>query len=169
AISLGLAGEIGCHQVDEVNWFLSARPVSVTGFGSMALWNKENKDAPDDREVADTIQAIFEYPGGARLMYDATLANSFEAEHQVYYGSYAAVMVRDNKAWLFQEVDSPQMGWEVFAHRDPFYQTTGIALVADATKSVQKAKPTEEEPFTNTALSHALENFLRNVDDFDSA
>jgi predicted dehydrogenase len=166
AISLGLEGEIGCHQVDEVNWFLRARPVAVTGFGSIALWNKENKETPDDREVADTIEAVFEYSDGVRLTYDATLANSFEAEHQVYYGSYAAVMLRDDKAWLFQETDSPQMGWEIFARRDPFYKTTGIALVVDATKSVQKAKPVEEEPFKNTPLAHALENFLRNVDDF---
>ena len=167
-VSLGLIGEIGCHQIDEVNWFLNARPVAVTGFGSITLWNKSNKDGPDNREVPDTVQATFEYPDGMPLIYDATLANSFELDYQIYYGSYSAVMLRDNKAWLFQEVDSPQQGWEIYARKDQFYGTKGIALEAGASKSVQVKKPVEEPPFTHTTLAFALEAFLRNVDDLEA-
>ena len=56
-ISTGIMGEIGVHQLDMVSLFLNARPVSVTGFGSVIHWN-------DGRDVADTVQTIVEYPGG---------------------------------------------------------------------------------------------------------
>src|SRR6266850_1102130 len=33
--SLGLIGEVGCHQIDQSNWFLNSHPLAVTGFGSL--------------------------------------------------------------------------------------------------------------------------------------
>jgi predicted dehydrogenase len=154
--SSGIMGEIGIHQLDMASLFLNARPVSVTGFGSLIHWN-------DGRDVPDTVQAILEYPGGVRLIYHATLANSFDSDYEMYYGSDAAVMLRENKAWMFKEVDSPLLGWEVYARKDTFYKETGIALVANATKLVaQGEKPVEEAPFTNTPLYYALEAFLTN-------
>jgi len=160
AISLGLVGEIGIHSIDQANWFLNAHPTAITGFGSLILWNQ------DGREVPDTIQAVFDYPGGVRLSYDATLANSFDAAYEVLYGTDAAVMMRDNKAWLFKEADSPLLGWEVYAHKDTFYKETGIALVAGASKLQQIPKGGEEPPSpTRATLSAALETFLRNAND----
>ncbi len=99
ATSLGLIGELGCHQVDQASWFLSGHPVAVTGFGSILFWK-------DGREVPDTVQAMFEYPGGVFLTYDAALTNSFDADYEMFYGSDSAVMIRENKAWLFKEVDA---------------------------------------------------------------
>src|SRR5207302_4265902 len=135
---------------DQASWFLKGHPVSVTGFGSVAFWNKDNRAAPDDREVPDTIQAIFEFPGGIYLGYDATLANSFDANYELYYGSDAAVLLREDKAWMFKETDSPNFDWEVYAPKATFYpmgapassggegrisQETGIALIAGHSKS----------------------------------
>ena len=163
AVSLGLIGEIAGHQIDQASWFLTAHPLSITGFGSVAFWK-------DGRDVADTVQALFEFPGGVYLSCDCTLANSFEADYEMYYGSDAAVMLRDNKAWMFKEVDSPLLGWEVYARKDAFYKETGIMLVANATKlAAQTDKAVEEVPYTNTPLSHALGAFLEkcaSVDDF---
>jgi predicted dehydrogenase len=157
--SSGIMGEIGIHQLDMATLFLNARPVSVTGYGSLIHWN-------DGRDVPDTVQTIIEYPGGVRLIYHATLANSFDADYEVYYGSDAAVMLRENKAWMFKEVDSPLLGWEVYARKDTFYKETGIALVANATKLVaQGEKPVEEAPFTSTPLYYALEAFLTNANE----
>lgn len=160
--SPGLIGEIGIHQVDDMSVFFNARPVSVSGFGSIMLWK-------DGRDVPDTVQAVFEYPGGARLTCDCGLANSFDAEYEVLYGTDAAVMLRENKAWLFKEVDSPLLGWEVYARKDVFYKETGIALVADATKSTPKPEGVEEAPYTNTPLSFALEAFINNVNEVGTA
>lgn len=156
ATSIGLVGEIGIHQVDVVTWFIHTRPVAVTGFGGILHWN-------DGRDVPDSVQAVFEYPGKVFLTYEGTLANSFDSDYEMLYGTDAAVMLRGNKAWMFKEVDSPLLGWEVYARKDSFYKETGIALVANATKSVQKEeKPGEETPYTNTVLSSALEAFITN-------
>ena len=161
--SSGIMGEIGIHQLDMATLFLNARPVSVTGFGSLIHWN-------DGRDVPDTVQAIVEYPGSVRLIYHATLANSFDADYEIYYGSDAAVMLRENKAWMFKEVDAPLLGWEVYARKDTFYKETGIALVANATKlAAQGEKPVEEAPFTGTPLSYALESFLTNCNEISNA
>jgi len=77
--------------------------------------------------------------------YDATLANSFDAEYEMYFGSDAAVMIRESKAWMFKEVDSPLLGWEVYARRDAFYKETGIALVAGGSKQAALADKGAEE------------------------
>ena len=161
--SPGLAGEIGLHQYDVVSWFLNARPKAVSGFGGILQWN-------DGREVPDTVQAVFEFPGGTNLIYEATLANSFDSEYEMFYGTDSAIMLRENKAWMFKEVDSPLLGWEVYARKDTFYKETGVALAANATKlKAQGDKPVEEAPFTNTPLFYALENFLTNVNQVSAA
>jgi len=157
AISLGLVGELGIHQIDAASWFLNQQPVSVAGFGSIINWK-------DGREVADSVQAVFEYPGGAALTFESTLANSFDSDYEVYYGTDAAIMVRGPKAWMFKEVDSPLLGWEVYARKDTFYKETGIALIANATKLTSiTEKATDEATYTSTPLYFALESFLSNV------
>jgi len=160
-LSLGLAGEVGLHQIDQTNWFLNAMPVAVNGFGTIALYN-------DGRQVPDTVQAVLEYPDGVRMVYDATLANSFDAAYEVVCGGYASIMVRDDREWLFQEVDSPQMGWEVYARKESFYKTNGIVLAANASKLVAKAKGGAAPAPEVTPLQYALDNFLQNSMDLDN-
>ncbi|MBI3850796.1 MAG: Gfo/Idh/MocA family oxidoreductase [Verrucomicrobia bacterium] len=173
ATSPGLIGEIGLHQLDMASWFINAHPVSTTGFGGLIKWN-------DGRDVPDTVQVVVEYPGDVRLTYDCTLANSFDAEYEMYYGTDAALMIRDSKAWMFKEVDSPLLGWEVYARKDTFYKENGIALVANATKlkdlgkkATEDAGPAEETPLhfaleafisSSTAISTAVEDFASTYD-----
>lgn len=155
--SSGLVGELGIHQVDVGNWFINERPSAVTGFGSIMAWQ-------DGRDVPDTVQAVFAYPSGASFSYECTLANSFDGDYEMFFGTDSAIMLRQNKAWMFKEVDSPLLGWEVYARKDEFYRETGIALVANATKLVaQGANPVEDAPYTNTPLSYALESFISNT------
>jgi predicted dehydrogenase len=164
--SIGLLGEIGIHQLDQAAWLLNGRPTAITGFGSVVFHR-------DDRDVPDTVQAILEFSNGVRMIYDATLANSFDADYELYYGSDAAVMLRENKAWMFKEVDSPLLGWEVYARKDVFYKETGIALVANATKLLaQGDKPVEGAPVQDPPLKFALDAFLKRAaetDDFIKA
>ncbi|HWI57713.1 MAG TPA: Gfo/Idh/MocA family oxidoreductase [Bacillota bacterium] len=156
-LSLGLIGEIGIHQVDSTAWFLTTQPTAVTGFGSVAFWK-------DGRDVPDTIQSVLEFPNGVNMVYHATLANSFDSEYEMLYGSDAAVMMRENKAWMFKEVDSPLLGWEVYAKKETFQKETGIILRAGASKSVD-VEQSPEALLTSTPLYFALENFLRNTND----
>jgi predicted dehydrogenase len=165
ATSLGLIGEIGSHQIDQAGWFLKALPKAVTGFGSILFWK-------DDRDVPDTVQALLEFPGGAQMVYDATLVNSFDGEYEILYGSDAAIMMRENKAWMFKEVDAPLLDWEVYADKLKFYNDTGIALVAGKSKpppTDAQGQPVQPDPLTTTPLFSALDNFLRNAADLSAA
>jgi predicted dehydrogenase len=163
ATSPGLVGELGIHALDQCGWFYNLEPVAVSGFGSNTLWK-------DDRDVPDTVQAVVEFAGGVRLNFDATLANSFDAEHEILYGSDAAVMMRDNKAWMFKEVDSALLGWEVYARKDNFYKETGIALIAGGSKQAALGdKATDVSPFPFPTLYYALETFVANCAEITNA
>jgi predicted dehydrogenase len=157
--SIGLIGEIGVQQIDSMHYFLSKRPVSVTGFGGILFWQ-------DGRDVEDTVQAVFQYEDGTSFNYEATLASSFDSEYEILYGTDAAIMLRGNKAWLFKEADSPLLGWEVYARKEQFFNETGIALVANATKSTttQQSKGQEENVYTDPPLYYAMESFLANTE-----
>jgi len=161
-VSLGLAGEVGVHQLDSMSWLLKELPKAVTGFGGIMRWD-------DGREVFDTIQAVLEFPNHLQGVYTASLANSFDSDYELLFGSDAAVMMRGSKAWLFKEVDSPLLGWEVYASKEVFYKETGIALVANASKSTGQNDGKDEVPFTNTPLAFALEAFLSNVNEVTGA
>ncbi len=160
SISLGLLGEMGCHPVDVTGWFLGQLPVAVTAFGKVLFYQ-------DGRTEPDTVQAVFEFPHGVNMSYDATLANSFDGTYEAFYGSDAAIMLREDRAWMFKEVDSPNFDWEVYTKKENFGDEVGYVLKADASKSVQTKQ--EVVPFTNTPLSFALTNFMLNSRDVDAA
>lgn len=166
ALSLGLTGEIGIHQMDLACWFLAGRPTSVTGFGSLIQWKE------DGREVPDSAQAVFEFPGDVLYNQEFTLANSFDGDYDIYYGSDSAIMIRDRKAWMFKESDAQLLGWEVYARKETFYKESGIILGAGATKLAVE-KPGEKKPGEATApsaapadeqsaLSYSLASFITN-------
>lgn len=167
SLSPGLAGEVGIHQIDAASFFLKSRPVAVSGFGSNLAW-------ADGRQVPDTIQCVVEYPNKVVFSYDATLANSFDGAYEQFLGTSAAVVIRDQRAWMFKEADGGQLGWEVFARKDEMIigdpaagsglkLGTGIALVADATKQLALGKQPGEvgTDVTKTALYQSVEGFLK--------
>jgi predicted dehydrogenase len=158
--SIGLIGEIGCHQIDQAMWFLNSKPTAVTGFGSVAFWK-------DGRDVPDTVQAVVEFPKGVLMNYEGTLGNSFDGTYDMFFGSDAAIMLRSDKAWMFKEVDSPLLGWEVYARKETFYKETGITLAANGSKSVPAGDKSLQgpDPNVNLALLNALAVFLHNVAD----
>lgn len=167
ATSSGLMGEIGMHQLDIAAFYQKGRPVAVTGFGGIMFYN-------DGRDVPDTVQCILEYPKNVRMLYDATLADSFDGAYELFMGSDAAVIVRDQRAWMFKEADAGQLGWEVFARKDEMAigdvtagtgvkLGTGIALVADATKQLALGKQPGQvgTDVTKTSLYQAADGFLQ--------
>ena len=157
AVSTGLIGEAALLQMDVAYWVLGELPSSVHGFGQTMLWD-------DGREVPDTIQTIFEFPSGLHMTFDATLGSSYEDAYEVYMGSDSTIVFRDRgKAWMFKEVDSLMLGWEVYARRDRFYKETGIALLANATQlDAQNLDPTEDDPNVETPLWYAMQEFMDN-------
>ncbi len=167
SISLGLAGEIGIHQIDLMSWFLGEHPAAIMGFGAIHNWN-------DGRDVADTIQAVLQYPNKVNFSYDCTLANSFEGDYDMIFGNFGTVMMRyeasltnpngkrESKAWWFKEVDGPLVGWEIYAAKEQFRHETGLALAAGSTKSVKAAEAVAESPYAESTLHHALKSFIQN-------
>jgi hypothetical protein len=109
------------------------------------------------------VQGIFEYPGGINFMYDATLCNSFDKDYEMYYGTQAAIMLRDAKAWLFYEAEAQLQGWEVYARKDNFYNETGIALAANATKQTAIGTSATAAASEFSTLYYALQAFTANV------
>jgi predicted dehydrogenase len=157
ATSLGLVGEVGLHQIDRASWYFNGLPEAVSGRGAVTFWK-------DGRTVADSVQAVFEYPGGAHLSFESTLVNSFESETDIYYGSDAAVMIREGAAWMFKEADAPLLGWEVYARKDTFHKETGISLKMDASKlTSQGDQDTDTVEAPDPPIFFALQNFLRNT------
>jgi predicted dehydrogenase len=159
ATSLGIPGEIAIHSLDVARWYFDKLPVAVSGFGGIVQWQ-------DDREMADSVSLVVEFQSGLRHTWTGTLANSFEGEHDVFFGSDAAVLMRDNKAWMFKESDAPLLGWEVYARKDEFLGDSGIALVANATKILaQGKKPAEVASESEAPLKYALERFVGHIND----
>lgn len=164
--SAGLAGEIGVHQYDLVSWMLGKKPIAVTGFGSIL-----DPSLQDGRDVADTIQTIMQFHGKVNSYFDCTLANSFDGEYDMIYGSGAAILFRPEslsqpytpaKAWLFEEVDSQNFGWEVYAAKEQFYKEIGITLSAGASHSTQAKKTVPDVAFQESTLHYALKAFRNN-------
>jgi predicted dehydrogenase len=164
-LSLGLAGELGIHQLDIVNWFFDKLPVAVSGFGSLMHWT-------DGRDVPDNVQALLQYPGGLFHNFSSTIVNTYNGEMQTFYGSDSAILMRDRHSWMFKEADAPLLGWEVYSRKDTFYNETGIALGAGSTKQTthsSKDAPITAEADPKSALQYALEAFLINSYDHAAA
>ncbi|NMC82252.1 MAG: hypothetical protein GYA63_05295, partial [Armatimonadetes bacterium] len=67
---------------------------------------------------------------------------SFDNVNETLMGVNSAIFMRGGRGWMVKEADSPALGWEVYARKEPAQGETGIALVANATKILDMgAKP----------------------------
>jgi predicted dehydrogenase len=158
ALSPGVLGELGIHQLDVVSWLLRAHPTAVSGRGSVAGWR-------DGRQVADTVQCVLEFPNDVHLTYSATLTSSFDGVAEFYTGTQGTVLMRADRSWLFKESDAPNLGWEVYATKERMFGNTGITLVANATKLLdeKKSPAKHRDAYSKGSLHYACENFLQCV------
>lgn len=156
ASSIGLAGEVGAHQFDVFAWYRGRLPVSVSGRGGIRLH-------ADGRSVPDTIHSTLTWDDGVTLDYEATLANSFGGQYEVFHGTNAAVKLAWSHGWMFKEADAPTQGWEVYATRQQFHTDEGIILIADATKLAAQGALKKGIGLPYSSLYYALGDFLRSV------
>ncbi len=152
----GLPLEAGAHQVDVVTWYLSRFPTAVRGHGALLSWN-------DGRDAHDTVEASLAFPDGLRMHWDATLANSFDGQHELFVGTMGTIKMAETFGWLFKEADAPTQGWEVYASREKFHSEEGITLIADATQLAKQGKLKEGIGLPNPPLYYALQDFLKSV------
>jgi len=155
-LSTGLAGEMGTHQFDVFHFYRGKYPVSIQGHGSIQLHN-------DGRKVHDTISATLAFEDKSVLQYAATLGNSYEGTHEVFYGSNAAIKLAWTHGWMFKEADAPTQGWEVYANRQQFHNEEGITLIADATQLASQGKLESGVGLPNPPLYYGVGDFLKSV------
>ncbi len=92
----GLMAELASHQIDVTNWAFGAEPLSVVATGGIDYWQ-------DGREVCDNVQAIFEYPGGRKLLYSSILYNQhFDFDEQIM-GDGGTLIITIGKGMYFRE------------------------------------------------------------------
>lgn len=104
--SHGLLTELASHQLDVVNWFLGALPISVVGYGGIDYWK-------DGREVHDNVEMIFNYPGGVRVMYTSLTTNAYDGYGEWFFGDKGTLVLTDeNKGLLFRERNAEKLEWE---------------------------------------------------------
>ncbi len=92
----GLMAELGSHQIDVANWALGAEPLSVVGTGGINHWK-------DGREVNDNVQAIFEYPGGQKLLYSSILCNAHYDFNEQIMGDGGTLVITIGKGMYYRE------------------------------------------------------------------
>jgi predicted dehydrogenase len=156
AVSTGLAGEVGAQQYDVFAWYRGRLPVTVTGRGGIRLH-------ADGRTVPDTIHTTLTWDDGVTLDYEATLANSFGGQYEVFHGTNAAVKLAWSHGWMFKEADAPTQGWEVYATRQQFHTDEGIILIADATKLAAQGALKQGVGLPYSSLYYAIGDFLKSV------
>jgi predicted dehydrogenase len=154
AVSTGLPGELGTHQVDVASWFRGRPPSRVSGLGSLRLHH-------DGREVPDTISLILQWDDGVMMHYAASLANSHGGEFEVLHGTNGALRLTPSHGWMFKEADAATQGWEVYATRQQFQGEDGIVLSADATQLAAQGRLVAGTGLEHPSLYYALMDFVR--------
>ena len=157
-VSIGLAGELGTHAIDFMRFIRGSEPAKVRGRGITRLWN-------DGRQMPDTVQFTMDWSDDVAFDFSGTLANSYGGEHQVVYGTNAAVKSAVRHAWFFKESDAATQGWEVYATRQQFGAEEGIVLVADATQLAAQGLLKEGAGLEHLPLYYAVADFIRSVDE----
>ncbi|RMH03671.1 MAG: gfo/Idh/MocA family oxidoreductase [Planctomycetota bacterium] len=152
----GLPGECASHAIDALLWFTKETPTRVAGHGAILLHD-------DGREVADTVWLDLALAKGRRMSFEGSIANSFEGDNLVLRGTHGTIKLAQTHAWLFKEADAVTMGWEVYAHRQPFHRDEGIVLLANATQLADQGKLEEGAGLPNPPLYYSLHDFAAAV------
>jgi predicted dehydrogenase len=92
----GPLAELASHQIDVANWAFDADPLSVIAAGGIDYWK-------DGRETFDNIEAIFEYPGGRRLVSTSLLWNSHEKFEEHIIGDQGTLDITLGKGMFYRE------------------------------------------------------------------
>jgi len=127
--SQGLMAELASHQIDVVNWFTGATPVSVMGMGGIDYWK-------DGREVWDNVEVIYEYPDGVKVVYTSILSNQYDGYAEQFMGVKGTLLLTNEKdGFLFKEPTAEELGWEAHAKKTTGKGgSTGLVLDVTATK-----------------------------------
>ncbi len=153
--SHGLMAELGSHQIDVVNWFLNAVPISVMAAGGIDYWK-------DGRSTYDNISVIFEYPDGVKCVYTSITTNEHEGYTEQFMGDQGTLIVNPDKGLLFREPKAESLVWAPLAHKDESKGKDAIILDAGATR--KDREKSEGEAITVTKKNDYYEELAEFFD-----
>ena len=120
----GLGGgpivDLGSHQIDVFNWFLQARPKSVTASGRMNFYDSKN------RQWYDTVMAIYEYQtarGGVTAFYQTVSASASGGYFENFMGNEGSLVISESnsKCAVYRDKDhAPE--WEKWVKAGLLYK-----------------------------------------------
>ncbi len=93
----GISTDLLVHQTDISNFVLNkSLPSSCMASGGIYMWGK-----PDDREVPDTLSALYEYPDKFHLNYSCYFGNDQYGYGEQFLGSEGTIEVLDRQKLHF--------------------------------------------------------------------
>ena len=92
----GMMAELASHQIDVANWAIGAEPRSVIATGGIDYWK-------DGRETCDNVHAVYEYPGGQKMIWSGVMSNAhFDFSEQIM-GDQGTLIITLGKGLYFRE------------------------------------------------------------------
>lgn len=96
----GLMTELASHQIQVANWFIDQVPTQVVGTGSICFWK-------DGREVYDHVALVYDYPGGAKCIYDSMIANKHYGLEEQIMGNLGTIEPEVNRIYSENPPQAP--------------------------------------------------------------
>ena len=94
----GISTDLLVHQTDIVNFMLDKTvPHTCTASGGIYRWTAKD----DDREVPDTLSAIYEYPGGLQINYSCYFGNDHYGYGEQFCGNEGTIEVLNRQDLYF--------------------------------------------------------------------
>jgi len=92
----GLLAELASHQTDVANWAFESEPISVYATGGIDYWK-------DGRETCDNVEAIYEYPGGRKMVWTSILYNAHLDFNEQILGDRGSLIITLGKGMYYRE------------------------------------------------------------------
>ncbi|MGD0499191.1 MAG: Gfo/Idh/MocA family oxidoreductase [Bryobacteraceae bacterium] len=94
----GISTDLLVHQTDVINFMLSkTTPRSCVATGGIYRWTDKN----DDREVPDTLSAVYEYPDGFQINYSSYFGNDHYGYGEQICGTEGTIEVMNRMDLYF--------------------------------------------------------------------
>ncbi len=98
----GLLAELASHQIDVANWAFDAEPIFVYATGGIDYWK-------DGRETCDNVEAIYEYPGGRKMVWSSILCNAHLDFSEQIMGDRGTLIISALKNCMYYREDVPKV------------------------------------------------------------
>ncbi len=98
----GLLAELASHQIDVANWAFDSEPIFVYATGGIDYWK-------DGRETCDNVEAIYEYPGGRKMVWSSILCNAHLDFSEQIMGDRGTLIISALQKCMYYREDVPKV------------------------------------------------------------